>query len=171
MQQPDFEEVYREHYRPVFAYVHKHLSIEADAEDLTASVFTMAWRAWDRYDPEKCPIRAWLYIIASNLLKNHYRDRKEHLSLDNEETAAAVQVRDDSFEEAQKLMALREVLAEAIEILEERERTIIINRYFCDMSNAELAKRLGLSEGNVRVIATRAMKKMRAYLEKNQSYR
>ena len=164
----DFEEAYRENYLPVYNYIHKHITNEADAEDLTANVFVMAYKAWDRYDPERCPVRAWFYIIASNLLKNFYRDQEKHKedrSLDSEDSLPSDEPGDDSFAEAQRIMALREVIAEAVEILDEREKQIIINKFFHDMTNAELSKALMISEGNVRVISTRALKKMKKYLE------
>ncbi len=164
----DFEAAYRENYLPVYNYIHKHIVIEADAEDLTANVFVMAYKAWDRYDPERCPVRAWFYIIASNLLKNFYRDQEKHKedrSLDSEDSLPSDEPGDDSFAEAQRIMALREVIAEAVEILDEREKQIVINKYFHDMTNAELSKALMISEGNVRVISTRALKKMKKYLE------
>ena len=166
----DFEYAYRENYLPVYNYIHKHIVNEADAEDLTANVFVMAYRAWDRYEPERCPVRAWLYIIASNLLKNFYRDHEKHKddrSLDMEDAPQSDEPRDDSFEEAQKIMALREVIAEALEILDEREKLIVINKFFHDMTNGELSRSLMISEGNVRVISTRALKKMKAFLEKH----
>lgn len=163
-----FEEAYRENYLPIYRYIHKHITNEADAEDLTANVFVMAYRAWDRYDPEKCPVRAWFYIIASNILKNFYRDQEKHkndLALDSEDATPSMEPGDESFEEAQRIMALREVIAEAIDVLDEREKTIVINRFFCDMTNAELSRSMMISEGNVRVIATRALKKMRTFME------
>lgn len=164
----DFEEAYRDNYLPVYNYIHKHIVNEADSEDLTANVFVMAYKAWDRYDPGRCPVRAWFYIIASNLLKNFYRDQEKHKddrSLDTGDSLPSDEPKDSGFEEAQKIMALREVIAEALDILDDREKTIIINKYFRDMSNNELSKALMISEGNVRVISTRALKKMKAFLE------
>ena len=166
----DYEEAYRENYLPVYNYVHKHVLNIADAEDLTANVFVMAFNAWDRYDPSRCPVRAWFYIIASNLLKNFYRDQEKHRndqSLDSEDPAASYEPGDDSFTEAQRIMALREVVAEALEALDEREKQVVINKYFHDMTNSDLSKALMTSEGNVRVISTRALKKMRKYLEEH----
>lgn len=166
----DFEEAYRENYLPVYNYIHKHIVNISDAEDITANVFVMAYKAWDRYEPDRCPVRAWLYIIASNLLKNFYRDNEKHkeeMSLDSEEAAPSSEPKDNSFEEAQKIMALREVIAEALDTLDEREKTIVINRFFHDMTNLELSDALDISEGNVRVISTRALKKMRTFLEKH----
>ncbi len=166
----DFEQVYRENYLQVYRYINKHVVIVADAEDITANVFVMAWKAWDRYDPEKCPIRTWLFIIASNLLKNHYRDTektKQDQSMDDDEAFDGTELGDSSFDEAQKTMALREVLADALETLDEREKTLIINKYFNDLSYTDLSTALSISEGNARVISTRALKKLKAYFDNN----
>ncbi len=165
-----FETIYREHYKQVYLYIRRHVSNEADAEDLTAVVFAQTWKAWESYDPDRCPIRAWLYIIAGNLLKNYYRDAKSTLSLDDESLAGTnaglAELQCDSIRDTQELMELREQLVGTLKVLDERERVIIVNKYFFDMKNRELADRLGISEGNVRVISTRALKKMQEYLKR-----
>ena len=52
-------------------------------------------------------------------------------------------------------------LAACVQALAERERTVVVQTFFADRSGDEVAKELGLSAGNVRVIRHRALGKLR----------
>ncbi len=59
----------------------------------------------------------------------------------------------------------RLVLKEAIARLPERERKIIVLRYFRDMTQSEVAKAIGVSQVQISRIETRVMKAMRKEME------
>ncbi|MFF1873489.1 RNA polymerase sigma factor [Kitasatospora herbaricolor] len=65
-----FREVYREHYGAVYRYMHRRVG-DADAADLAAEVFTVAWRRFDAL-PAQAPL-PWLYTVARNTVANHRR--------------------------------------------------------------------------------------------------
>lgn len=71
----ELECIYNNHFNRVLAYFSKRLPIAMDAEDLTADTFVYALSHIDQYDPEKSPISAWIFLIASSRLKNYYRDK------------------------------------------------------------------------------------------------
>ena len=56
-------------------------------------------------------------------------------------------------------------LREALGVLGERQRTVIVLRYFADLPDPEIAKLLGVAPPTVRTIAHRALKLLRAELE------
>ena len=72
----------------------------------------------------------------------------------------------DYMAKAVHLMHCREVAAEVIKTLDERSRQIILLRFFEEKSHEEIADLLDLTTGNVRVIQSRALKQMEAYLNK-----
>ena len=160
-----FEEVYEQYFNRIYFYIRKHIQHVQDCEDLTAEIFLAAYRNWSNYDPSRCPLAAWLYLIASNRLKNFYRDRKALSSLDDEKINYNL-ASDDFCESAITLMDTRRLISELLKSLNERERTIVVNKYFTGWSNERIAEKLDISSGNVRVICTRALAKMRDQLAK-----
>jgi RNA polymerase sigma factor (sigma-70 family) len=82
-----FDALFTAHQRPVLAYAMRRTATLADAEDVTAETFTIAWRKIDAIPTDE-PL-AWLYAVARRVLANHRRGlgRRERL-------AALLQVRD-----------------------------------------------------------------------------
>ncbi|MFC8454596.1 RNA polymerase sigma factor [Kitasatospora sp. NPDC057223] len=66
----EFREVYREHYGAVYRYMLRRVG-DADAADLAAEVFTVAWRRFDALSAQ-APL-PWLYTVARNTVANHRR--------------------------------------------------------------------------------------------------
>jgi RNA polymerase sigma-70 factor (ECF subfamily) len=56
-------------------------------------------------------------------------------------------------------------LAGCLQGLAERERTVVVLTFFADKSGDEVAKELGLSAGNVRVIRHRSLARLRACMD------
>jgi RNA polymerase sigma factor (sigma-70 family) len=75
-----FNTLFVEHQRPVLAYAMRRAQTLADAEDVAAETFTIAWRKFDSVpDAEPLP---WLYAVARRVLANHRRGngRRERLA-------------------------------------------------------------------------------------------
>lgn len=60
----DFSALYRRHLDAVFNYCLFRVGDRAVAEDLTAEAFERAWRARDRYRPERAAFSTWLFTIV-----------------------------------------------------------------------------------------------------------
>jgi RNA polymerase sigma-70 factor (ECF subfamily) len=69
---------------------------------------------------------------------------------------------DEAFETPEPLALNADQLAACLDALAERERTVVSLTFFADKSGDEVAKDLGLSAGNVRVIRHRALARLRA---------
>jgi len=81
-----FEELYAEHYAPIYRYVDRRLD-SPEVADVVADVFTAAWRRLDQV-PEG-GARLWLYGLARNSLLNHRRGRRRRWRLLSRLTAEA----------------------------------------------------------------------------------
>lgn len=75
-----FDELFTEHQRHVLAYATRRTRTLADAEDVAAETFAIAWRKIDAV-PADDPL-PWLYAVARRVLANHRRGngRRERLA-------------------------------------------------------------------------------------------
>ena len=157
-QKPTFESVYEDNYRAIVRYLYKHTGNLHDAEDLAAETFLYCYQNYDNYDPEKSSISTWLYLVASSRLKNHYRDRKEHVDLSELEERLFTEEID--MERAAWLEELRRLLAEKLQRLPERQQKVVVMRFFQQKDFDEIAVAIDTTPGNVRVILSRALDKL-----------
>ena len=160
---PTFEQLYEQYYTPILRYILKRIGSYQEAEDLAANVFVTAYRNYEGYDPTKVSPATWLYMICSSRLKNYYRDRRENISLDDEDNPVDVSS-DELIEDAVLMEERSRMLHQAIDRLPERQRQAVRMKYFRNMSAADIAAELGTTAGNVRVILNRSMDKLKEYL-------
>ena len=163
-----FEKYYNQYYQVVYGHFMKKIQNPAEAEDLTMEIFLKCWEKFDTFDPEKASFGTWLFVIVNNRLKNYYRDKKDFDPIDDLEQRVSPQ---DSFEdgllEVDYFISMRKYLAEALELLPEVQRTIVIARYYREKSANEIALETGLTAVNVRVHLSRAIAKIKKYFDEN----
>ena len=158
-----FEEVYKKYYPQILSYYCQRIGNHADAEDLTSEVFLYCANHYDNYDPQKASVATWIYLIAKSRFSNYCRDRKltdnidDHLDLTGDTG--------EMMDKALYLQELRERLTAALGQLAERQRQIVVWRYFDDRSIEEIANRLEITSNNVRVQLSRALKKLRSIIK------
>lgn len=165
-----FDELYETYYEKIFRYVLKHLQNWHEAEDLTADIFVAAYRYLPEYDQEKSLISTWIIMIASSRLKNYYRDKKATQPYNSEEAERDIgQITENMCENAVLMKEEAKQLSSLIkEVLNEREQKILIYYYFYDWPVSRIAIEMSVSPGNVRVIMSRALKKLkRRSIERN----
>jgi RNA polymerase sigma factor (sigma-70 family) len=153
----DFEHLYRASRDDVYAYVAGLLRDRAAAEEVTAVAFERAYRKRRRFDPSRGNGRAWLFGIARNAALDELRRRGRQAELATEQadagdpTGTALADRSD----------LRLVLLSALEGLPGHERELIALKFFAGLSNAEIARVLGISESNAGTKLHRVVYKLR----------
>ena len=154
------EELYNAYREKVERYICSHVGNEHDRADIVQQVFLNAISALESYDPEKASISTWLYAITRNAVIDYYRNlEKAPLSADDNELQLF------SSEERPLSEETLDALADALEQLPERERKIIVLRFYGGYSAKETAEKIGLSYANVRFLQYNALKKLRKFLE------
>ena len=163
---PAFEDLYEEYYQPLLHYLYKKTGNMQDAEDLTSETFLYCYRSYDQYDPEKSAVSTWVYLVANSRLKNHYRDKREHVEISELENLLPAEETD--MERAAWLEQLRGFLADRLECLPERQQQIIALRFFQEKDYDEIADTLGITAGNARVLLSRAIDRLRKEMGDSQ---
>jgi RNA polymerase sigma factor (sigma-70 family) len=156
----DFDALYREARDDVYAYAATLLRDAGAAEDVTAQAFERAYRKRGRYDARRGSPRAWLFGIARNAALDELRRRKRAASADIPAPPPAPGP-DELAEQAAQLEAVRRALSR----LAARDRELIALRYHAELSTAELAAVLGVSQTNAGTLLHRAMTKLRESLD------
>src|SRR4051794_18347358 len=72
-----FEDAFEAEFAPLHRYLERRLGGSV-ADELAAETFAVAFRSWDRLDPAR-PVRLWLYGIAANLMRHHWRKERRML--------------------------------------------------------------------------------------------
>jgi RNA polymerase sigma-70 factor (ECF subfamily) len=155
-----FEDLYRAHLRDVYSYAYYRVGNHHDAEDLTEQAFLQAYRHFERARRESNgrPLRPWLIRIAHNLASNYHRDkaRKPAAALDAVEPPSHPHGTERVVEGREEL---REVIARLDELPEDRREALIM-RFALGMSNREIARALGRTDGATKVLIHRAIKQL-----------
>jgi RNA polymerase sigma-70 factor (ECF subfamily) len=153
-----FEALYRSSRDDVYAYVCTLLRDPAAAEDVTALAFERAYRRRRTFDRRRGEERAWLFGIARNAALDELRRRRRVAALVTEPADEVVPAEDeDGVEVALRRTALQAAMAK----LPAREREIVALKFHAGLSNAELARVLGVSESNAGTLLYRTMEKLR----------
>ncbi len=152
-----FEALYRSARDDVYAYVATLLRDSAAAEDATALAFERAYRKRRSFDRARGNERAWLFGIARNAALDELRRRRRQATLAADPADDAAPALDDAADDALR----RAVVREALSALAPRERELVALKFFAGLSNAEIARVLGVGESNAGTLLHRAMEKLR----------
>ena len=154
----DFEALYRSSRDDVYAYVASLLRDASAAEEVTAQAFERAFRRRSSFRARRGEPRAWLFGIARNAALDELRRRRRAGAQIAEPQDLEAQA---APEEGAELALRRDAVRAAIAGLDARERELVGLRFFAGLSNAEVARVLGISESNAATKVHRTMAKLR----------
>jgi len=157
-----FEELVRMYQGIAYRTAYLLTGSAADAEDAAQVAFVRAWSALSRFR-RGAPFRPWLLRIVANEAHNRRRStgRREVLGL----RAAAAIPRGDAAPSPEGAALDHERsadLLEAVSRLDERDRDVLVCRYFLELSEEETATVLDVRRGTVKSRTARALERLRA---------
>ncbi len=163
----DFGSWYEEHQSAVFRYIRFRVATREAAEDVTSTVFMKALRSFDRYDPDRASPRTWLLRIARNAVTDYLRSLKRrgslHVSLDRiPDLVADVPSHEERVIKQERIQRL----LNGSQTLRKADQEILSLRYGSGLDNAEIAEHLNISNNAVAVRLHRALKRLKASVEK-----
>ena len=159
-----FAVLFDRHFARVHRYLRRRLGDELAAE-MAAETFLQAFRCRQRFSGGEASVLAWLYGIASNLVRMNHRAEERRLrayaraavGLSESEPVIAVEDRIDA-------EALAPALALALADLSPALREVLVLHAWAELSNEEIAAALGCSAAAVRTRLSRARSKLAARL-------
>lgn len=153
-----FSKLFDLHFGDLWRFVRRRVSSAADADDLTADVFTIAWRRFDQLPPLS-EQRLWLFGVARNVLQNHRRSTFRRQRLANR----LAEVR-----ESDRIVDLGErddSLWVALSQLAESDRDLLIMRAWDQLTVGEIASLLDCSPNAVSLRLRKARSRLRLLLD------
>lgn len=156
-----FAKVYNQFFTPVYRYCAFRLPKEV-AEDTTADIFVKAWEKLHTYKLHKnVPFGAWLFRIARYSVIDVYRSQRGF-----EEVPENI-ADDDQLNRAENRLERNETLRivrTALDKLPRRYREILLLTYVSELPYSETARVLRMTEGGVRILKMRALRKFELLL-------
>ncbi len=159
------ESVYEEYFSQVYNYVFYKLLNRENTEDIVSQVFMKVLRNLHLFDPEKASMKTWLFRITDHTLIDHYRKTRPTSSIDDEEAGFENTLSVDFEDEYNRIVnPKRRMVFKALKDLPERDRMFIYYKYFLNITNREIAKRLQMNENTVAAVMARARNKLKLIL-------
>ncbi len=157
-----FADIYSQYYARVYNYIRYRVKDPHLTEDLVSQVFERMIRGYRTYNPQKGKFSTWLFIIANNVVKNHY-DRSEVKNTSPGDDLETFQAK-YSLEDIIVNEEWKEMLLDAVACLDERQKNIIACKFAARLTNRQIAELLELTESNVGTILYRALGKLKKIL-------
>lgn len=134
----------------------------ADADDVVQDVFLAAAERLGEFEGDWRSFRSWIFSIAYRQIVNRYR------SAGREGAELPVSLEDANPGPPELVVEAETVRAasQALDVLSGVERDVVLMRVLAGLDTDQVATAVGKSAGNVRVIQSRAMGKVRAELER-----
>ena len=129
----------------------------ADAEDLVQSALAKTYQAWERIQDRKALDGYVRRAMVNTHISWWRRRRVDEYPTDDIPDQPAADTSGNS--------ELHDTLQRAIDKLPQRMRAAVLLRYFEDMTEAEVADILGVSQGTVKSTVSRAVAKLRTDAE------
>ena len=151
--------LYVKYARELYLYIYSLCKNSEAAEDLLQETFLKAFLS---LPDGHTNMRAWLYRVAKNLCFNYMKRDKRCCSME--------QIEEMSKEETDVLKELlleedKKLLYKSLSRLSPQKREILILQYFGGLSQKEIAVVMQITPENVRVLAFRAKKDLKKYME------
>jgi RNA polymerase sigma-70 factor, ECF subfamily len=175
------ETLYDRYATSIFAAVYRLTSDRGTAEEVVQETFLALWNRAETFDPKAGSLAAWLHAIARNRTIDRLRAAGRRPSLVALSSAAAPDedatqalerlVSDGSIvggarpapgpEQAFETAGVQAAIGAAIAAMPDDERTVILLAYQEELSQSEIAARLGWPLGTVKTRTRRALLRLR----------
>ncbi len=154
-----FRALFERHAPALERVMQRDLSEREEARDLVQQAFLQLHRARLDFDPKQ-RLKPWLYTIALNLKREHFRRRRRRPERPDSDEAE----RQPAAPRGQEQTDARRSLTWALERIPREQREVIELHWLAGLSFPELAESVGISVAAAKVRAHRGYLRLRELL-------
>lgn len=156
-----FQSLYQEYLGPIYRYVYRKVGNREEAEDLTSHIFLKAVRSLDSTrNPQST--HSWLFQVARTTIVDYWRAYYRTATSSLEALVEAGWEGPTEIEDEDWLLERSSAAYHVqclLEVLPARDREVLTCRFLLCLSVRETALQMGLTEGNVKTLQYRALKR------------
>jgi len=157
-----FGEIYNLFFQKIYRFVYFRTSHKETAEDLAEEIFLKAYgKIASLRDGDA--LEGWLYQIARNAIIDYYRQKKATVPIEELENTLEYEaniVDIANTDQNQKL------ILEALKQMPAEQQIVVKLKFFEQLDNAVIAEMIHKTEGALRVIQHRALKRLQELIDK-----
>lgn len=163
-EETSFAVVFNEHHRRAVRLAYLLTGDPHQAEDVVSEAMAKVWKQWraGRVDDVGPYLRRAVANQANSKLRRRYLERREANRRSGDERG--VRMVDDQAAE-------HDAVWQAIQQLPDRQRQVVVLRYYEDLSEAATADALGISTGTVKSSLSRGLGRLEALLAEESTGR
>lgn len=158
-----FDAIVTAHHAEIYRYLRRVSGRTSEAEDLSQETFLRAYRAYRALAPD-ANVRAWLFAIATNVTRNHFRAegrrRLAHVAAREVGTEAG----GVGPEEATRFNEARALVDQVVARLPLKQRLAFTLRKVHDLEYEAIGRSLDCSAESARAHVFQALRKIRLNL-------
>jgi RNA polymerase sigma-70 factor (ECF subfamily) len=158
-----FAELFKFYQNYLFKLCYSYVQNEQEALDLMQEIYIKLYKNINKYD-DKYPFHPWIRKVSVNTCLNQKRKQVYFVSLsENEENLSLedqLAAEEDTQQEVENHDMAR-IIKEHIYCLPEKQRMVIILRYYEDLSYDEISELLSIPLGTVKTDLYRAKKALK----------
>jgi len=144
--------------RMLAALAYRFVKDELDAEEIAADALWQAWREAALFDATRSSVSAWLVMLGRSRAIDRFRAARSRRPPENPQPQPPPVP--DALSELEAAERAR-IVKQAVGELEPKERELLELAYFSDLSQAEIAQKVGVPLGTVKTRMRTALIKMR----------
>lgn len=158
-----FETTMAAHHAEIYRYLWRVTGRASEAEDLSQETFLRAYRAYRTLAPD-ANVRAWLFAIATNLSRNHFRGEKRRRAAHAAVSADRNEADYDGPEDEAVFSEAKTLLETTVRQLPLKQRLAFTLRKIHDLDYDAIGRSLDCSAESARANVFQALRKIRLSL-------
>jgi RNA polymerase sigma factor (sigma-70 family) len=165
-----FETLYRQYEKLVFRTAYLITGNKETAEDALQEVFVSVWRSRHTYDPSKGKLTTWLHRITVNeCLRKKSGKALTAISLEEKGVDLPDMKNQSQPEEISITRMEYDRLLRAMDALDTKHRSVLVLRYFNDLSYQEIAEALEVPLGTVKSRLNQSLKYLKEQMNPGEA--